>query len=67
MKTDLTEAIFDHCDLRRTVFIETTLNKADFTTSFNYTLDPEINKIKKAQFSLEGLQGLLSKYDIIIK
>lgn len=67
MKTDLTEAVFDHCDLRRTVFIETILNKADFTTSFNYAFDPEVNKIKKAQFSLEGLQGLLQKYDIVVK
>lgn len=67
MKTDLTEAIFDHCDLRRAVFIETNLSKADFTTSFNYVLDPELNKIKRAKFAQEGLSGLLAKYEIIIK
>ncbi|VXC21702.1 conserved hypothetical protein [Flavobacterium sp. 9AF] len=67
MQTDLTEALFDNCDLRRTVFIQTNLTKADFTTSFNYAFDPEANKIKKAKFSLEGLPGLLSKYNIIIK
>jgi uncharacterized protein YjbI with pentapeptide repeats len=67
MKTDLTEAIFDNCDLRRTVFIETILANADFTTSYNYTIDPEINKLKKAQFSTDGLKGLLEKYDLVIK
>lgn len=67
MKTDLTEALFDNCDLRRTVFIETILNKADFTTSYNYTIDPELNKLKKAQFATEGLKGLLEKYDLVIK
>ena len=67
MNSDLTEAVFDNCNLRRAVFIDTIANKADFTTSYDYTIDPEKNKIKKAQFSLEGLKGLLEKYDIVIK
>jgi uncharacterized protein YjbI with pentapeptide repeats len=67
METDLTEAIFDNCDLRRTVFIKTIANKTDFSTSYNYTIDPEQNKLKKAQFSADGLKGLLEKYDLVIK
>ena len=39
---------------------------ADFTTAHNYSIDPEINKIKKAKFSLSQLPGLLDKYDIVI-
>jgi uncharacterized protein YjbI with pentapeptide repeats len=67
MKSDLTEALFDNCNLRLTVFSETIANKADFSTSYNYTIDPEKNKIKKAKFSLDGLVGLLAKYDIVVK
>ncbi|MBC7493810.1 MAG: pentapeptide repeat-containing protein [Flavobacterium sp.] len=67
MKTDLTEVLFDNCNLRLAVFSETIALKTDFSTSYNYTIDPEKNKIKKAQFSLEGVKGLLTKYDIVIK
>ena len=63
---DLTSAVFNNCDLQRAVFEQTILEKADFRTSFNYSIDPEINKIKKARFSIDGLPGLLSKYDILI-
>ena len=67
MGSDLTEVLFDNCNLRRTVFIDTILNKADFYTSYDYTLDLEKNKAKKAIFSTDGLKGLLEKYDIIVK
>lgn len=64
--TDLTNSIFEKCDLKRSIFNNTILEKADFRTSFNYCIDPEINKIKKAKFSLSGLPGLLEKYNIEI-
>ena len=67
MGTDLTESVFNNCDLRRAVFINTIANKADFYTSFNYAIDPEVNKLKKAQFSVNGLKGLLEKYDLVIR
>jgi hypothetical protein len=35
-------------------------------TSFNYSIDLERNRIKKAQFSITGIAGLLDKYDIDI-
>ena len=63
---DLTNSVFDHCDLTGAKFENTVLEKTDFRTSFNYSIDPEINKIKKARFALAGIQGLLDKYDIII-
>ena len=66
METDLTEVLFDNCDLYRALFMKSIANKADFTTSFNYTLDPEKNKIKKALFSKEGVKGLLAKHDIVV-
>lgn len=67
MSSDLTEVLFDNCNLRRAVFINTIANKADFSTSYDYSFDPEKNKIKKAVFSMEGLKGLLEKYDIVVK
>ncbi|HEX6181043.1 MAG TPA: pentapeptide repeat-containing protein, partial [Chitinophagaceae bacterium] len=61
---DLTSAIFDNCDLSKTTFDNTILEKTDFRTSHNYSIDPDINKIRKARFSYPGVLGLLGKYDI---
>lgn len=63
---DLTSAVFDNCDLTGAAFENTILEKADLRTSFNYSIDPERNRVKKAKFSLQGLPGLLNKYDIEI-
>jgi uncharacterized protein YjbI with pentapeptide repeats len=63
---DLTGSVFDNCDLKGAVFENTIIEKADFRTSFNYSIDPQTNRIKKAKFSLSGIAGLLHKYDIEI-
>jgi fluoroquinolone resistance protein len=64
---DLTDARFDKCDFTDATFDNTILEKADFRTSLNYSIDPERNKIKKAKFALSGVRGLLDKYDIDIE
>ncbi len=64
---DLTESVFDGCDLKNAKFENTILQRADLRTSYNYIIDPEQNKIKKARFSLNGLPGLLEKYDIKVE
>lgn len=64
---DLTSALFDRCDLSRTTFDGSVLEKADFRTSYNYAIDPERNRLKKAKFSLAGVAGLLGKYNIEIE
>jgi uncharacterized protein YjbI with pentapeptide repeats len=66
-ETDLSNSIFDNCDLGKTVFHNSNLEKADFRTSFNYSIDPEMNRVKRAKFSLPGIAGLLDKYDIEIE
>ena len=66
-KCDLTSSVFENCDLARASFENTNVEKADFRTSFNYSIDPEINRIKKARFSILGVSGLLDKYDIEIE
>ena len=64
---DLTGATFDQTDLYFSKFDQTNLEKADLSTAYNFSIDPEKNKIKKAKFSIEGLAGLLGKYDLKIK
>ena len=63
---DLTSAVFDNCDLTKAIFKDTILEKADFRTASNYSIDPELNRIKRAKFSRLGIAGLLDKYDIEI-
>jgi len=63
----LTSSVFDNCNLLQAVFDRTILEKADLRNSYNYSIDPEINRIKKARFSILGISGLLDKYDIDIE
>lgn len=65
-EADLTNAVFDSCDLARAIFNQTNLQKVDFTRALNYSIDPERNSLKKAKFSLDGVHGLLQKYDVVI-
>ena len=64
---DLANAVFDKCNLSKAIFENTVLEKADFRTSYNYAIDPEINRVKRARFSIFGIAGLLLKYDIEIE
>jgi uncharacterized protein YjbI with pentapeptide repeats len=64
---DLTNSTFDTCDLSSAMFENTILEKVDFRTSYNYTIDPETNRLKKTKFSSSGIAGLLCKYDIEIE
>ena len=65
-ETDLTSTLFDNCNLLLAAFVNAILEKADLRTAYNYSIDPELNKIKKARFSTNGIAGLLNKYDILI-
>lgn len=65
--TDLCQAVFHRCDLHRAIFDRTQLAHADFRSAFHYSIDPGANLLKKTQFSLEGVRGLLDAHDIIIE
>ncbi len=65
-EADLSVAIFDECDLSGAVFFRTILTGTNFTTSYNFTIDPEKNTLKKAKFSSAGLIGLLQNYGITV-
>lgn len=69
---DFTEAnlkacFMQSCDLSDAIFENTILEKADLRYSYNYSIDPENNRIAKAKFSLQNIIGLLSKYNIEIE
>ncbi|NTV05676.1 MAG: pentapeptide repeat-containing protein [Chlorobiaceae bacterium] len=66
-EADLSGAKFEQCDLLQAMFIHTNLEKADFRSAFNYSIDPETNRIRKARFSVPAVTGLLDKYDIEIE
>ena len=63
----LSGAIFDTCDLMGALFNGTNLSSANLVTSQHFDIDPELNTIKKAKFTLYGLQGLLMKHEIVIE
>lgn len=65
-EANLAGAVFSNCNLLQAVFYHTHLEKADFTTAIDYSIDPESNRIAKAKFAATGLAGLLHKYSIVI-
>lgn len=71
-EVDFTESVLTsskiiNCDLAGAIFENTILEKADFRSSFNFSIDPERNRIQKAKFSLTEITGLLDKYNIEIE
>ena len=65
-ESDLSKSKFLNCDLTNTLFYRSILTEVDFTSASNYNIDPEANIIKRAKFSLDGVSGLLNKYNIEI-
>ncbi len=65
--SDLTSSTFLYCDLSRAIFENTVLTGADLRTSYNFSIDPELNRINNAKFTLRDVGGLLDKYNIIIE
>ena len=64
---DLTGANFDGSDLAGGIFADSILEKADLRTAYNYSIDPILNKLKRAKFSITGIAGLLDRFDIEIE
>ena len=62
----LTEAVFEDCNLRDAKFENTVLEKADLRTAINYSINPDLNKIRKARFAYPAVLALLDKYDLMI-
>ena len=65
-QTNLSGSVFQETDMTGAIFSQTDLTSANLANAVNYTMDPELNIIKKASFSAHGLPGLLVKYNIKI-
>ena len=60
------KSLFERCNLERASFHRADLRDCDFTTSFNYTINPDECQLKGAQFSRENIDGLLAHLGIKI-
>lgn len=67
VEADLTNAVFGNCNLSLAVFERTVLDAADLRTAYNFSIDPENNRVKKAKFSMQNIVGLLDKYGIVVE
>lgn len=65
-ETDLKGANLTGCNLLNAKFERTNLEEADLRNAVGYAIDPEQNRIAKAQFSLSEIEGLLTRYRIKI-
>lgn len=66
-EANLGGVVFNNCNLLGAKFDHTFLEKVDFRSAYNFSIDPEKNKIKKAKFLSTSLAGLLEKYTIEIE
>lgn len=64
---DLSSSSFAESDLSGAVFDKTNIEEADFSSAYHFMIIPEKNKIQKARFSKQNIEGLLSHYKIIIE
>jgi uncharacterized protein YjbI with pentapeptide repeats len=67
IKAQLKGAVFENCNLQDAKFEQTDLSAADFRTATGFRIDPDLNKISKAQFSRNNIEGLLWKYEVEIE
>jgi fluoroquinolone resistance protein len=54
-ESDLSHSVFANYDLDGSIFDNTNLEKADLRSAFNYNIDPDKDRIRKAKFSLDGV------------
>jgi len=66
-EADFRESMFINCDFMRSNFMHTILEKCDFRTSYDFSIDPATNRIRKAKFSKSEIMGLLDSYQIIVE
>ena len=66
-ETEAKNTTFSNCDLKDSIFDSTRLENADFSTAYNFSINPSTNPMKNAVFSKENCFGLLSSFKIKIK
>ena len=63
---DLSASVFHNCDLSGSTFVRTVLDKVDFRTARNFSIDPSVNTMKQTKFAYNNLSGLLYKFNLDI-
>ncbi|HAP43318.1 MAG: hypothetical protein A2087_03575 [Spirochaetes bacterium GWD1_61_31] len=63
----LPEADFTASSFRNTLFSQADLQKANFRRASGYSIDPRLNNIRRAVFSVPAVLGLIDCFDIVIK
>ncbi len=66
-QTNLTQTVFDNCDLNQAIFEQSNLEKTDFRTAKYFSINPELNRMSKAKFLKNNLEGLLGKYGLDVE
>ena len=66
-QADLTKTVFENCDLYEAIFNNSNLSGVDLTRITNFSIDPELNNIKKAKFLSQDLERLLERHQIIVE
>ncbi len=66
-QSDIRKSTFEDTDLLHAKFDQTNLEEVSFSTAYNYTLQPENNRLKKTRFSQSGIAGLVIHHSIIIE
>jgi fluoroquinolone resistance protein len=67
VEADVSNAVFILCDLSRAIFEGTNLEGADLRSAFNFSIDPEKNRIQKGKYTAQNLSGLLDNYKLVIE
>lgn len=65
-EADLTEADCSETDFADSRFLHTNLTRANFTGATNYAIDPGLNVLTQARFSLPEAIALLRGLDIVL-
>jgi fluoroquinolone resistance protein len=63
---DLTRANCTHTDFSDSRFLNTNLTEADFTGATNYSINANLNVLKKTRFSFPEAMALLDSLDIVL-
>lgn len=66
-EADLTGASLTRTDFERALFRATNLSRADLTDATNYDIDPTVNTVSRARFSLPEALSLLRGFDVIVE
>lgn len=66
-EADLRDALCPRTDFAGAKFHGTNMERADMREALNYVIDPRVNKVKGARFSLPEAVALLRGLDIVVE